>query len=333
MKPILSPFLGILIFIYLFPIWNQGEAQPVNSSLPMKLALQWSPQSQFAGYYLAQEKGFYRDKGLNVEIVRGGPDVDPMELLQQQKVHFATMFLTGAIAARDRGIPLVNIGQIINHSNLVLVAWRDRNIARIEDLHQRRISIWEGNFRGAFLGLFLGLGIMPDIIPQNYTVNLFLRRGIDACSAMYYNEYHMIYQAGINPEELSVFLLRDNGYDIPEDGIYCLESTLQANPQACRALVEASLEGWEYARQNPEETLDVVMKEVQDAHLPTNRAHMRWMLEKIIPTILPPNTEHWMAGRLTEEGYQRCLLVMKAQVEKSRILTIDKFFRGSFHAP
>jgi len=281
---------------------------------------------------VARSKGIYKERGLDVQILHGGPGEDPMALLRDGKADFSTMFLTGAIAARDSGIPVVNIGQMVNHSNLMVVAWKDRNISAVTDLYDRRLSIWEGPFRGAFLGLFLSLGIKPIIVPQNYTVNLFLRRGIDACSAMYYNEYHVIYQAGVDLEDLSVFLLRDYGFDIPEDGIYCLESTLRAKPGLCKSFAEASLDGWRYAQEHQEEALDIVMHEVQAAHLPTNRMHMKWMLERILPTIIPSHGEAWVPGQLSEEGYRHGLTAMKQQINLAEAPNLLDFSGGRVSA-
>lgn len=322
----------VALFLSLpLPGWADDLFIPTSGnpqSGSVTLVVQWTPQSQFAGYYIALKKGIYSDKGLDVRIQRGGPDVDPIAMLHDGQADFATTFLTGAIAARDAGVPLVNIGQMVNHSNLMVVAWKDRNITAVTDLYDRRLSIWEGPFRGAFMGMFLSLGIKPNIIPQNYSVNLFLRRGIDACSAMYYNEYHTIYQAGVDLDELSIFLLRDHGFDIPEDGIYCLDSTLRAMPGVCHAFSEASLDGWRYAQDHQEEALDVVMEYVSEAHLPTNRMHMKWMLERILPSIIPSQGEKWVAGQLSEEGYRRSQLAMKGQIDPAQAPSLRDFCGG-----
>lgn len=334
MKPVI---LLIAARIMLLPQvgWTEDLLIPTSGDpriASVTLVVQWTPQSQFAGYYVALSKGIYRQKGLDVRILRGGPQVDSGKLLHDGRATFGTFFLTGAIAARDQGIPLVNISQIVNHSNLMVVAWKDHNILHVTDLYDRRLSIWEGPFRGAFLGMFLSLGIKPIIVPQNYSVNLFLRRGIDACCAMYYNEYHMIYQAGVDLDQLSIFLLRDHGFDIPEDGIYCLETTLREKPEVCRSFAEASLEGWLYARDHQGEALDIVMEEVQKAHLPTNRMHMKWMLEKILPTIIPSHGENWLPGHLSEEGYRRGLEAMKAQIKLAEAPNLVEFCGGRIRA-
>ena len=190
------------------------------------------------------------------------------------------------------------------------------------------MSVWEGGFRPIFTGFFKASDIEPLILPQNYSVNLFLLRGVDACVAMYYNEYNMIYQSGINEDELTTFFLRDYDFDFPEDGIYCLEKTILENPEISKAFVEASLEGWLYAQKHPEESLDIIMNYVQKAHVPTNRPHMKWMLEKILSTVIPDADDPWKLGELSREDYLNTVTMAKKQGLIKDAPSYEDFFRG-----
>jgi NitT/TauT family transport system substrate-binding protein len=185
------------------------------------------------------------------------------------------------------------------------------DIDSVEDLNLRRISVWEGGFRPAFDAFFEAQGIHPTIVPQYYSVNLFLHRGVAACVAMEYNEYHMIYQAGVDREEMITFRMRDYGFGVPEDGIYCLDTTFRNQPEVCRAVAEASLEGWRYAAAHPDEALDIVMKYVREAHIPTNRPHMDWMLRTILATVIPEPTDPWRFGELRPEDYELAVSLLK----------------------
>ncbi len=288
----------------------------VAPGTPLKhvtLMLQWTPQSQFAGYYMAKEKGFYAAHGLDVTIIRGGPDRDQVEYVKAGKADFITQFLTGAIMYRDQGLPVVNLTQIVNRSNLMLVARAGSGISSIKDLQGKKVSIWGEPFRAAYLGLFEAMGLQVEVLPENTTVNLFLRGGADAVAAMYYNEYNGIYLAGIDEDQMTVFFLRDYGFDFPEDGIYCLDSLAQSDPAACRAMVEASWEGWRYAAEHEQETLDVVMARAGEAHVATNPTHQKWMLETILKTILPPHGNEWVPGRLLSFDYQNAVDVLSAR--------------------
>ncbi len=280
---------------------------------PVTLILQWMPQSQFAGYYMALEKGFYRDHGLDVTILRGGPDRDPVEYLTSGKAHFATLFLTGALIARDQGAPIVHLAQIVNTSNLMLVARRGAGITSLDDLQGRRVSLWGPQFSSAFEACFKANGVQPVAVPQYYTVNLFLRRGVDACSAMAYNEYHTLVQSGMNDDEMTKIYMRDMGFDFPEDGIYCLDETLAGSPETCEAFVAATLEGWEYAGDHSDETLEIVMARVREEHVPTNLLHQRWMLETILDSILPEPGDRWRLGELVPDAYVDVVTVLREQ--------------------
>lgn len=287
------------------------KASPPSRDTPVTLMLLWTPQSQFAGYYVALEKGFYEQHGLNVALVRGGPDRDQIEYLKSGKADFAILWLTTALAARDKGEPVIHLGQVINRSNLALVGWKDRGIRTVKDLDKRRISVWGGSFRPAFMSYFRAKGVKPDILLQNYSVNLFLRHGVDACSVMRYNEYHVLYQCGVEQDELTTFFLSDYDCPLPEDGLYCLKKTFREKPDVSRAIVEASLEGWRYAADHREEALDIVMKEVREEHVPTNRAHMRWMLNTMLESIFPAKPGDWQVGILNGDAYRKTVKMLK----------------------
>lgn len=313
MVPFLRTLAAALILLVLLPAVPVCSASPRDAS-QVSVSLQWVPQSQFAGYYLALDKGFYRKRGLDVTLLHSGPELNSLDRLADGTAHFATTFLTSALHRRNSGLPVVNIGQIVNRSTAMLVARKKSGIRSLRDLNGRRISLWAGDFSVPFEAVLSSHGITPGRrFVQNYSVALFLQNGVDACSAMHYNEYHMLYQAGLDEDELITFPLEKYGGNVPEDGIYCLESTWKKNPRRCRDFAEATMEGWRYARSHPEEALDSVMRRVTSARIPTNRAHMKWMLEKILPGILPGPADDWKAGVLSLRDYSRAVGLMKKQ--------------------
>ena len=120
---------------------------------------------------------------------------------------------------------------------------------------------------------------------------------------MWYNEYHTITDSGLDPDELIVFFLHDYGMDFPEDGLYTLEKTVAADPAMVSAFVRASMEGWRYAFAHPDEAIDVVIRRMTEAHLPANRVHQRWMLDRIRDLALPGGREDSL-GVLKEADYR-----------------------------
>lgn len=304
--------MAVLLAALFLPMW----APAISAAAPAKvtMALQWLPQSQFAGYYIALDKGFYRKRGLEVTIAHSGPEKNSIDKLAEKSADFATTFLTSAIRRRDTGLPLVNITQIVNRSTAMLIARKTSGIRTFRDLNGRRVSIWSGDFSVPFEAVLASNGVSPGRrFTQNYSVSLFLHNGVDACSAMYYNEYHVLYQAGLEEDELVTFPLSDYGCNLPEDGIYTLETTWKRHPERCRAFAEATMEGWRYAREHQQEALESVMRRVQEAGVPTNRVHMKWMLEKILPGIFPGPSDPWKIGALGRADYNRASELMKRQ--------------------
>ena len=291
--------MGLMGCLLLLLIGGKAFAQELKTATFIP---QWSPQAQFAGYFVAHAKGFYRQRGLDLTILRGGPDRPSGELLASGQADFGTLFLTSGIAMRAQGVALVNVGQIVQRSALLLVARKTSAILAPADFNGRRVSVWD-DFQLQPLTFFRRNNLDVTIVPQGYTLNLFLLGGVDAASAMWYNEYHTILNAGIDADELNTFFLADHGLNFPEDGIYCLEATLQRDPAMVRAFVQGSLAGWRYTFEHPEEALAIVMQHVTMAYLPTNRVHQKWMLARMADIIRPPQSTRAM-GTLMAEDYR-----------------------------
>ncbi len=283
-----------------------GEPEPV------RLVLHWLPQSQFAGYYMARDQGYYEQAGLEVTLLHAGPGMmSSADFLRTEKAEFATMFLSDAIVLRDEGLPLRNVAQIVNRSNLMLIAWKGREITEPKDLQDQPLSMWQGSFSVAFEAFFQQRGIAPQIVPQHYSIDLFLQRGVVACAAMEYNEYHRLYQAGIDYEQMTVFLMRDYGLGFVEDGLYCLDTFRELHPELTAAMRKATLQGWEHVQAHPEQALDTVLAEARQAGVPVNRPHARWMLDHILASVFPTEADRRF-GELSPRDFSTALLALMA---------------------
>ncbi len=303
-----------LIAVLLATVTGAGASKAgPGAPLPIRLILQWAHQAQFAGYYVALDKGFYSARGLDVSLLPGGPGRAPAALLGEGEAEAGTIWLTDALVARDHGVPLVQLAQIVNRSNLMLVAWKNKGIGGLGDLEGRRVSLWGSPLDAPFDGLFRARGLHVQRVPQYDSVNLFLRGGVDACSGMSYNEANRIYEAGVDSGEVTAFALRDLGFGFPEDGLYCLEPYFKAHRQECEALAAATMEGWREAARDPEGALRLVMRYARSSHVPANEAHMRWMLATILPSILPAPGDPWTFGHLSGDDYARAVDLLKGQ--------------------
>ncbi len=276
-----------------------AEAIPVKNASLMPL---WSPQAQFAGYYVALDKGIYARHGINLKILRAGPGCSPVEALQKGSADFVIIWLTTALQHRSADTPLVNLAQIIQRSSMMLISKKTAGIKTIADMDGKKVGLWEGDVSIPPRTLFARQHIKIREIRQSHTVNLFLRGGIDVTSAMWFNEYHTILNSGIDPEELNIIFLRDQGMNFIEDGLYTMEKTLDKDPALAAAFVDASLEGWRYAFDHPDEALDIVIKYMREAHLPANRMHQKWMLERMQDLMTPVHPKGAL-GQLVEQDY------------------------------
>ena len=240
---------------------------------------QWTPQSQFAGYYVAQEKGFYRDAGVEVDFQHPSASYSALNRLLEGSSDMITQQLTQAIIGIDRGIPLVHVLQTSPRNALVLVGRTDA-IRKIEDLKKKKVGVWKVGFGelAYIMNVEERLGI--KWVPFLEGTNLFISGAIDATLAMSYNEYLQIKVSG--HEDKPVIRFSETEYDYPEDGLYVTAEYYQRYPEKVQAFAEASRRGWEWVHEHPEEALDIVMKWVEKENVHTNHIHQRWMLEEVL---------------------------------------------------
>ncbi len=293
----------------------------------MRLILQWSPQAQFAGFFVARDKGLYTKLGLDLEIIAGGPDKIVSDYLDSGRAEFGTMFLATAMERRAAGMPLVNIGQLLHHSSLMLIARADSGVATLADLDRKKVSIWANEFQIPTRMLFDQAGVEVEFIPLASSMELFLRGAVSATSAMWYNEYHTILAAGVRKDELHPFFFKDTSYDFPEDGLYCLEDTLKENKAAAKAILEATLAGWKYAFAHEQEALEIVSRAMTDARLPVNKAHQRWMFHRMRDLMLRDGVvaDNGVLSRETFSTVSRQLVDGRAV---RSLLEYDLFYKG-----
>ena len=287
---------------------------------------QWLPQAQFAGYYVAQDQGFYEEAGIDVEIIHPTTTVNTLEYLTSGQADVVSLFLITALNARFDGVELVNIAQLSQHSAIMFVSRKDSGLERIEDFDGKRVGVWLSGFQEIPYSVMSDKGLDVEWVPILSSVNLFLMGGLDAMTVMWYNEYKRIYLSGIDHEELNTFFMADYDYDVPEDGLYVLEETRAEKADELRAFTEATLRGWEYAAANREYALELVIRLMREAHIPASNAHQRWMLDKILEQ---QGTETDLAERLHLhlDDFEKAYGIMQRFSTLSIPFTYEDFFR------
>lgn len=288
----------------------------------------WLPQAQFAGFYVAQEMGFYRDVNLDITIQHPSPTEDVLDLLVAGKADIVSHFLISAISRHQSGIDMVCFAQLSQNCAQMFVTRKKDSINNPEDLDGKRIGIWEAGFQEIPLALINKYNCTVEWIPIVSSVNLFLMGGIDAMTVMLYNEYDQIINSGINENELNPVLFSDFGFNLPEDGLYCLNETFNQKSDALGRFVSASLKGWEYAFKNKDYALDLVWKEMKNANIPSNLAHQRWMLE-ITEKMYRLNSKPIKPGVLYKQDYLDAfnLLITIGQLETDSKPDFESFYK------
>ena len=234
----------------------------------MTVQLKWVADAQFAGYYVAKDKGFYKDAGLDVTIKAGGPDIAPEQVIAGGGADVIVDWMPAALAAREKGEPLVNIAQPFKRSGLMLTCRKDTGIKSPADFKDKTLGVWFFGNEYPFLSWMSQLKLKTDgsaggvkVIKQGFNVDPLLQKQADCISTMTYNEYYQVIEAGVKPEDLVVFKYEDQGVATLEDGLYAMEDKLKdAKFAATMAkFVKASMLGWDYARKNPADAVKIVM--------------------------------------------------------------------------
>ena len=270
------------------------------------LQLKWVTQAQFAGYYVALDKGFYSEEDLNVTIKPGGPDIAPTQVLAGGGADVTVDWMPSALAAREKGLAMVNIAQPFKSSGMMLTCRKDAGIETTADFADKTLGVWFFGNEFPFLSWMSKLGMATDgsaggvtVLKQGFNVDPILQGQAACVSTMTYNEYWQVIDAGLTPDDLQVFKYEDQGVATLEDGLYVLEDNLKdaAFEDKMVRFVRASMKGWKYAEANPDEAADIVLE--NDGSGAQTEKHQRRMMREVAKLTAGGN------GALNEADYER----------------------------
>ena len=288
-------------------------ATAAHAADEVKLQLQWVTQAQFAGYYVALDKGYYDAEDLDVTILPGGPDIAPPQVLAGGGADAMLNWMPSALAARERGLPVVNIAQPFKTSGLMLTCWKDTGITSPADFKGKTIGVWFFGNEYPFLSWMSQEGISTDggadgvtVLRQGFNVDPLLQRQADCISTMTYNEYGQVLDAGVSEDELVTFKYENQGVATLEDGMYVLEDNLKdpAFVDKMVRFVRASMKGWKYAEANPGEAAEIVLD--NDETGAQSKAHQVRMMGEIAKLTAGSN------GSLDPADYERTVATLMA---------------------
>jgi NitT/TauT family transport system substrate-binding protein len=279
-----------------------GAAAPAKQSTPkltkLTFQLKWVTQAQFAGYYAAQAKGYYKKAGLDVNIRVGGPDIIPEQVVAGGQAQLGLDWLPSLMSARDQGTKLVNIAQVFTRSGMTEITWKSSGINTVAKMKNKKVGNWLGGNEFELFAALSRAGMDPThnkgvtIVKQPFDMNLFLKKQIDAASAMTYNELAQVLETK-NPKtgklyklsDLNVIKMDKIGTGMLEDGIFGTESWLKDknNQATAKKFLAASFKGWIYCRTHMKDCVKIVL-----THGPTLlKGHQTWQMNEINALIWP----------------------------------------------
>ena len=289
-----------------------GLAAPAQAQEKYTVQMKWVPQAQFAGYYVAAAKGYYKAEGLDVTIKPGGPDVSPVQVLAGNQADAIVNWMPDALAAREAGVALVNIAQIFNRSGLMLTCKKASGVTTPKDFKGKTLGVWFGGNEYPFLNWMAKLGFKPDtdikVLKQGFNVDPLLQNQAACISTMIYNEYWQVVDAGVKESDLVTFFYEDQGVASLEDGLYVLDSKLKDPAFVARSakFLRATLKGWNDAVKDPGEAAKIVVA-ADPSGSATLKVQERQManVAKLITTANTPKL-----GYLEPAAYERTVKVL-----------------------
>ena len=271
-----------------------GEKKGEGKTAKVTLQLKWVTQAQFAGYYAAKAKGYYKDKGLDVNIKVGGPSITPEQVVLGKQAEFGIDWLPSLLASRDHGQDLVNIAQVFTRSGMTELTWKDSGITSISQMKGKKVGVWCcGNEPELFAalkknGIDHSKSSDVTIVNQPFNMDLFLKNQVDAAAAMTYNELAQVLETK-NPDTGKLYTLNDLnvfrmaspavGTGMLEDNVFVRGDWIKdkANQATAVKFLKASFQGWIYCRDHQAACVSIVLK---NGSL-LGRGHQTWQMNEI----------------------------------------------------
>jgi NitT/TauT family transport system substrate-binding protein len=292
--------VAVAVCVAALSLWaglGSAKAQPRAAKLDkVTVQLKWVTQSQFAGYYAAVAKGYYKAFGLDVTLKVGGPSITPEVVVASGQAQIGIDWLPSLLATRDTGTNLVNIAQMFARAGMTEITWKDSGITSIAAMKGKTVGVWCCGNQFELYAALTKYGMDPakqqgvKIFNQPFTMTDFLSRRIDAAAAMTYNELAQVLESK-NPKtgklytlaDLNVFPLQKEGTSMLEDGLFADQSWVSSHRDVATRFIAASDRGWIYCRDHVQECTNIVVK--NGTALPAG--HQLWQMNEINKLIWP----------------------------------------------
>ena len=284
------------------------------------LTMAWSAQAEFAGYYVAKEKGFYRDAGLDVVFQYPSLSSSVYYRAENDSCDAGIYALMSAIDITSKGIPMVNIFQSSMNSSYLIVSRWGENPAKLKN---KRLAVYrsEPNYMASIMDKQQKMNFEWIYFTSN--VHVFLSGGVDALAMVSYSELLLLKQAGFKMKEEQMYRFKDHGYNIQENGVYMKREVYAKRRGAAQKFAAATRRGWEWAAAHPEEAVEIVLKVMRKHEVPTNRVIQKLMLQEILNLQKDPDSGR-REYRLRPDMVKKASQMMKECGMIDRIVTYQE---------
>jgi len=307
--------LATMALLFIVAACSSGSGASTGALTPVKFQLKWVAQTQFAGYFAALDQGYYKDAGLDVTLLLGGPNINEVQIVSTGGADMGTTWLPSMLQSREGGTDLVSIAQLFQRSGTRMASFKDKNITTPKDLGGKRIGSWLGGNEPELFAALTKVGLDPtkeNVIKQNFNMDGLLKGDLDAAQAMIYNEYAQVLEAK-NPATGSVYTPADYnvidfndpsvGTAMLQDQIFASDKWLKtgSNSDTATKFLQASFKGWIYCRDNPDKCVQIVLAKGSQL----GPSHQAWQMNEINGLIWPsPNGVGIMDKTLYDQTIQ-----------------------------
>lgn len=306
------------VLLVVFSLTVTANAQSIT------LIPKWTAQAQFAGYYVAEKMGFYKEEGLDVDIKHPSHSENSFLYLKEEEPQAIITNLSQAFMECLAGKQIVNVMQTSQENSLMLVSHSP--LKGVSSLQYKEIAVWNHLSQELLDRIANKYLLRVNWIRFNSGINLFFSKAVDICMVGSYNEFPLLTECGMQIDSAHIMRFADYGYNLPEDGLYVTEQFYKKHPETVQKLVRASIRGWNWAYEHREETLDIVMEQVRRHNIGTNRYHQSKMLDEILRLQIDKNGQR--PYRLSRKGFDLATdILLPADAKKANNLRYENFVK------
>jgi NitT/TauT family transport system substrate-binding protein len=227
------------------------------------LRLEWVFQGQFAGFIVAADKGYYEAEGVDIELHPAGPDLKPASTVATGSDTFGIGHPNQVIAARSNEVPLVMVLQFGQKSATTYISRKEKGIERVQDMPGHSVGLWFGGDEHEFLAMLDATGVdrsKVEVISQGFEIVNWLRDEYDVMQVTRYNELNLVHYEGIGDDQLNYLDPEDYGVALISGGVFATEKTVAERPEVVQGFVNATMQGWKDAIEDPKAAAEIVLK-------------------------------------------------------------------------